>query len=347
MKIGIIGASGTLGRAAVASLLKSGAACSINALIRRPDRALDEIAGCSTIPGGIFDVPALERLVRDSDVVVNLAARNPEGQHKDLQSVADFLELNGLGAALVAEVTRREQKPLIHFSTVAVYESGAYEEARLLAEDEPLPAMSSAIDGYFTAAVSAYVDRAKRLCGGVAAAAEKPMPARFPGAAPVYGLSKLIGECCVRAISTDACCIRMCDVYGPGHESRGVVTDHLGALREQGRIAVDFDFRSTVSFIYIEDVIAFIALLASAMTGKRVATTLVNLAGQAIDEAGFAELLKTLVDPGEGDARIAVSAPVGTRYDRRYSTGVLQREFAEFSLTPLADGLRKTWSLSS
>ncbi|MEM8815566.1 MAG: NAD(P)-dependent oxidoreductase [Pseudomonadota bacterium] len=335
MKIGIIGASGTLGRVAVASLLKSGAARSITALIRRPDRKLEEIAGCSTIAGGLFDVPALQQLVRASDVVVNLAARNPEGQQKDLESAGDFLELNGLGAALVAEVTRRERKPLIHFSTVAVYESGAYEESRLLTEDEPLPAMGLAIESYFAAAVSVIVDQAERLRkDGDSTLAD------FPTEAPVYGLTKLIGESCVRAISETVCCIRMCDVYGPGHESRGVVTDHLEALRTDGRVNVDFDFRSTVSFIYIRDVIVLIALLASRMTGTHDTPKIVNLAGEAVSEAQFAELLRVAADTAD---RVGICHPAGARYDRRYSTEVLQRQFPELSFTPLSNGLRETW----
>jgi len=343
MKIGIVGASGTLGRVAVAALLESGIAASVNALIRRPDNGLDELAGCTTILGGVFDALALERLARESDVVVNLAARNPEGQETDLESVCSFLEINGLGAALVAEAARREHKPLVHFSTVAVYESAAYDEARFLQEDEPLPAMGEPIGEYFSAAVSRCVKQAKET-GEDVPEAPALQAADFPHEAPVYGLTKLIGEFAVRNISNYVCCIRMCDVYGPGHESRGVVTDHLDALQRHGRVDVDFDFRSTVSFIYIKDVVAFIGLAATRMNERREIPEVVNLAGEPVTEAAFAELLDTVTANGEAGGQVLLSTPPEIRYNRRYSTGVLREMFPELELTPLLDGVRETWS---
>jgi len=345
MKIGIIGASGTLGRVAVAVLLESGVARSVSALIRRPDPELDELAGCSTVLGGIFDASALELFVRECDVVVNLAARNPEGQEKDLESVEDFFALNGLGAAMVASVVQRMGKPLVHFSTAAVYEAGEYEEARFLEENEPLPAMGAEIDGYFDSAVAHCVEQAKRADGGDPLPPESTLT-EFPQRAPVYGLTKLIGEAAVLRISDYVCCIRMCDVYGPGHESRGVVTDHLGALRQQGRVDVDFDFRSTVSFIYINDVVTFIGLLATRMNGRREVPEVVNLAGGPVTESEFAGLLETVLDSGEDGKQVAMSKPLDVRYDRRYSTAVLQEAFPDLALTPLLDGVRETWSSS-
>ena len=135
MRYGIVGASGTLGRVVVRHLLKCNAGNSVNALVRRPDERLGGLARCHLATGGIFDAGGIDELARNSDVVVNLAAKNPGSPGEDDANFRDFYAINALGAGVVAAASRRWHRPLIHFSSVAVYETGESGEGVL---DDPL-----------------------------------------------------------------------------------------------------------------------------------------------------------------------------------------------------------------
>lgn len=346
MKIGIVGASGTLGRVTVASLLEQNPKALICALVRRPDAELSAMDRCHLLEGGIFDTSALDELARSSDVIVNLAARNPEGQERDLESLQEFLSANGLGAALVARAAAKYDTPLLHFSTVAVYETGAYRAGAYLEEHETLPAGDYAVVEYFKKAVkelTAKVPAEESDAGVMEAWLKFCSNESYPNQAPVYGLTKLIGEQSVLNLIDKVICVRMCDVFGPGHESRGVITDHLSALRLKNHVQVNFDFRKTVSYIYIQDVVDFIGMATSSLVGGVEIPKVLNLVGDAIDEDGFyVELVNLSAVVGAGFNVSAAAARADSR-DRRYSRERFRQSYPLVSETTLAKGLELTW----
>ncbi len=346
--IGIIGASGTLGRVAVKSLLEANDDLEIRALVRRDDEDLAAVERCSLDTGGIFDFDALNALCERCDVVVNLAARNPKGQAKDLEDLDSFLLTNSLGAPAVARAAARFGTPLIHFSTVAVYETGKYKEAEFLTEGEPLPAGDELVGSYFRESVD-FVDSLLRgdardvvgkwrvWCGS------HP----YPRQCSVYGLTKLIGEQAVLRLSDSVCCVRMSDAYGPGHESRGVITDHLAALKDDASINVNLDFRATASFICIDDIIRFISVLAAKMADGEPVPEVVNLVGPCLDENTLCDALKGLANEVALNRSFSTTGDRPGRFDRRYSTQVFSTSFPDCRVTPIDRGLMKTWTALS
>ena len=162
----------------------------------------------------------------------------------------------------------------------------------------------------------------------------------LPPSLPVYGLSKLLGEAFALRTAQRVCAVRMSDVYGPGHESRGVVTDHLQALAAGRPFTVDFGFRSSIYFVYIDDVSELIAEIVNRCPNPGDLPGVVNFVGERIDEAKFADVLRGT----GGDVGIAVrdpdERPAGV--DRRYARALFEHSFRDFDFTPFADGIRTT-----
>lgn len=344
MKYGIIGASGTLGQVTVRQLLAESSETAVNALVRRPDEGLDALERCSTYVGGIFDPEQLDRFIADSDLIVNLAARNPEGEALDRQNHRDFFLVNAAGAATVAAAAARQKKPLLHFSTVSVYETGAVEADHLFAEDDVLPNGDSSLRAWsaaLTAALASSVARDAEGAGELIEAMNDFLKVEpLPAAAPVYGLSKLVGETLALDIADAALAVRMCDVYGPGHESRGVVVDHLQALADGGPMTVDFGAREGVYFLYIDDVSRLIAAVAARHDEIGEMPRIVNFVGERVAEPEFAGFLREL--RGNVDIGLRDAAERSKAIDRRYGRAEFERTFGHFKFTSLADGLSKT-----
>lgn len=347
MRYGIVGASGTLGRVLVHHLLKSNAANSVNALVRRPDEQLQGLAGCRLTTGGLFDAGRVDELARNSDVIVNLAARNPGSPEEDAVGLHDFYAINALGAGIVAAAGHRWRKPLIHFSSVAVYETGQSGEGVFQKESDVLPTRGTAMRGFHDSMVG-YLESqlASNPAGkdiGSSVIQRFLENAAYPAGAPLYGLSKLVGETLAGRLTDQNCAIRMSDVYGPGHESRGVVTDHLNVLRDDDRVVVDFDFRSSACFVYIGDVCRLITDIAAKAARAERLPKIVNFCGPRLSEADFRQSLVDLAERHGLRKPVSLSHSDRPKVDRRYSGEVFGRDFASFAMTAFADGLEATW----
>ncbi len=347
MRYGIVGASGTLGRVVVRHLLNCNAGNSVNALVRRPDEQLEGLARCHLATGGIFDAGGVDELARNSDVVVNLAARNPGSPDEDDANLRDFYAINALGAGVVAAASRRWRRPLIHFSSVAVYETGESGEGGLETESAVLPGDDTGARDFHDSMVGYLESRLASNPGGENVGPEVIRDfleeTESPVGAPLYALSKLVGETLVARLADLYCAIRMSDVYGPGHESRGVVTDHLNALRDDARVVVDFDFRSSACFVYIDDVCRFIADAAAKTARAERMPNVVNFCGPRLDEAGFRQSLADLAERHGVPKAVTLPDRDGPKADRRYATEVFGRCFPSFVMTAFADGLEATW----
>ncbi|MEO0997159.1 MAG: NAD(P)-dependent oxidoreductase [Pseudomonadota bacterium] len=345
MRYGIAGASGTLGRVVVQRLLGADPDAEVVGLVRRPDAALAETDRCTLITGGVFDREAVREFVAGTDVVVNLAARNPVDPARDAAGAADFFAINALGAALLATACSTAARPLLHFSSVAVYEAGAAGGPEPAREDDPLPRLNAAADRFYADLIESTSEIAQhpRRASDLERFREAYDTAAFPDDAPFYALSKLMGESLTVALAPGASAIRMSDVYGPGHESRGVVTDHLAALAAQREVVVDFDFRATACFVYIDDVVRLTLNLAERLATGTALPQVVNFCGAPLDEAGFADELRQLALRLGLQREFRVAPAAGAKADRRYATALFEQLLPDFSATSFGDGLLATW----
>ena len=349
-RIGVIGAAGTVGRRIVKQLLAADASIHVVALLRRHDTELAGWDRCSVIAGGIFDPFALEQATKDSDLMINLAARNPAGDSADWEARNDFFRINGLGAGLVAAAAERHKRPLVHFSTVSVYETAAYSPAKPLTEKEAMPCRGEDEDEFFERALAYFsrlvmVESTRSTKDSLGADFRKFLAVhKCPDSVPVYGLSKLIGEALVLNTSRQVCCIRMSDVYGPGHESRGVVIDHLVCLAEHRTLSVDLGPRSGVYFIYIDDVARLLGrLVVQFQLGPHPPPRIMNFCGERIDNRSMRKHLIRLcaecgLHPETRIARRTVQA-----FDRYYAEDLFERRFPDFEKTPFTTGLRRAF----
>ena len=344
MKYGIVGASGTLGRVTARQLLQADENTHVNALIRRPDADLESLDGCVTYQGGIFDDDQLARFVDDSDVVVNLAAVNPAGDDEDRRIFRDFFLVNGVGAAAVAAACSRQRRPLLHFSSVAVYETNVGPADEVARESDPLPVGDAALCEYFERSLEAIAAQFESHNGPTTDALNPFVEEMsLPGVMPVYGATKLLGETLARRFAEKICVVRMSDVYGPGHESRGVVTDHLNALRSGGPVVVDFGFRSSACFVFIDDVSQLISAGVERLAGSGQVPEIVNFVGERQDEASFAQVLTSLRASKGQTITPQASTDSSVKADRRYDGTTLKRFFTDFKATPFGHGMRLTW----
>ena len=343
MKYGIIGATGTLGRVLVRTLTEDDNN-EIIALVRRANADLGPKTQECVAPNGAFDSEQLGQVVENADVVINLAARNPGGQDVDLRHLDEFLTANAHSPALVAAECAAKNKPLLQFSTVAVYETHAYKEGRELDENSTLPSLDEESTRYFEEAVA----RVRESVANRQSPAEslaRLSSLQYPQHASVYGLSKLIGERIVVQGPVRSCCVRLSDVFGPGHESRGVVIDHLRAAQGPSDTPdVDLGFRTTAYLIDIQDVMTATRALATKLHAGDPLPPIVNLVGHCLDEPKLAAALERACRARLPDGRsFAVRPPQEEKFDRRYASKVLGEVLPQFALTPFDASLRRTW----
>ena len=334
----------------VKQLLDADRSLRVSALLRRLDPDLARMRRCDVVEGGLFDPHALEQTLKNADLVVNLAALNPGGDDADWTAREDFFVLNGLGAGMVAAMAERHRLPLIHFSTVSVYETAAYVKGRSMAENDAMPCLGRETASFFDRTLAWLLDwiEANGPLG------ENNTPVRrfktyladqsYPQSTPIYGLSKLIGERLTLRLTRRACCIRMSDVYGPGHESRGVMVDHLNQMQTQNTLSVDLSPRAGVYFIFIDDVTRMVASLVHRLLSDRLAVPgLVNFCGFRIDNAAMRSHLLQLCRSRGINRAIDVATSAGREFDRRYSSDAFDRHFPEFEKTSFGIGLRSTF----
>ncbi len=336
--IGVTGATGCIGRMLVRHLLRI-PSVEVRALVRRP--GVRRQPGLSIRAGDLYARGALESLVAESDVVLHLAAQNPISAEEDRRQLATFLATNSFGTGAVAHLAREHDTPLIYTSSVAVYELGEGTSGPI-EEDESLPGRRDT-----TAWSERALESLEGIVGGWASGREKD-PLRAvnrilrdhppPPSESVYGLSKFLGEQWVTPMAKGLV-LRLSDVYGPGHEARGILQEYLRQVLQGKPVTVDFGPRARVSFIYLRDVL--LALLRSALLVKAPATPVINIANPtSVSQDQLRHVLLAL----DGRAPIAVQAPPASPLPG--STRPFATQHAERLLgvrwTSLADGMRET-----
>jgi nucleoside-diphosphate-sugar epimerase len=130
----LTGATGFAGRALVALLLKKGAR--VRALARRPANKISAATReLEWIEGDLTTIPALETLMRGTDVVVHLAGATKAPNR------ATFHEVNALGAATVVDLARAAAVGrFIHMSSLTAMRPHISAYAQSKADSEALAA---------------------------------------------------------------------------------------------------------------------------------------------------------------------------------------------------------------
>ena len=345
--LSIVGAAGSVGRPIIKYILDHDSSLRTFALLRRPDAELARLDRCEVVEGGIFDQRALERVVKDCDLVINLAARNPTSVDEDWASREDFFLLNGLGAGLVAEAAQRHQRPLIHFSTVSVYETAAYAAGHRMTESERMPCLGMEIADFYERTLRLLSERiaeqVSRFRTDLLADDFKQHLAQqsYPASTPIYGLSKLIGETLALQLCQSVCSVRMSDVYGPGHESRGLVIDHLNQLRFSNTATVDLSPRTGVYLVFVDDVARFLGLLVDRLlSNDATVPRILNFCGERIDRAAMRSHLQDICDTRRLSCNVDTVAPTMPQFDRCYSSEVVDRRFPAFDKTDFGSGIQ-------
>lgn len=128
MKIALTGATGNMGRATLAEILKISSVEQIKLLVLPKDKCIKSILKehkrfkhkIQVVYGNLADESACEQLVCGVDYVLNLAAVIPPHSDKHPEQA---VECNQLGVkALIGAIEKQENQPkLIHISTVALY----------------------------------------------------------------------------------------------------------------------------------------------------------------------------------------------------------------------------------
>lgn len=336
--IGVTGATGCIGRMLVRHLLR-GLSVEVRALVRRG--GIQHEPGVSILGGDLFAREPLESLVAGSDVVVHLAARNPTSPEKDRRHVAAFLATNSFGTGVVAHLAEAWGTPVVYTSSVAVYELGGG-NSDPFEEDVPLPARHGTAS-WFQAALGSLTDTIEAWGNGevedvhsevAGFLRETPMPE----SESIYGLSKLLGERWV-AERARGLVLRLSDVYGPGHESRGLLQEYLERVLHGKRVTVDFGPRARVSFVYLGDVLR--ALLRAVALVRRQGTHVINVAyPTSVTPDQLRDALLSL----DGSPPVAVRAPPRTHLPgsgRPFTTERAERLLG-MQWTGLREGIHRT-----
>ena len=348
MKIGIVGASGTLGRVFIRKLAAVKPKSEIFVLLRREDPEIERVANAFRTPGGVLDRTAIRSISEQSGVVVNLAAMNPNGQPKDLEQLDEFLLANSLGPSLVADECARANVPLVHLSSVAVYETHAYVAGQQLDESSVMPSLDDASVEYFDWLMKCLredldVTRSQDAAALSAQFLRRVHERPYPAATSVYGLTKLAGErAVVETPSIRTCCMRLSDVFGPGHEQRGVISDHLKAASTADTVAIDLGFRKTAYFISIDDALYLIWEFADRIQRSKL-PAIINTVGHCMDEAKLVAAFERLNYGSDRDVGFRVAATPEPKFDRQYGTDLLKQTLPDFNLGDFGRDLERTW----
>ncbi len=336
--IGVTGATGCIGGMLVRHLLRF-PSVEVRALVRRP--GVRREPGLSIRTGDLCTRGALESLVAESDVVLHLAAQNPISAAEDGRQLATFLATNSFGTGAVAFLADAYGKPLVYTSSVSVYElSGG--NSGPLTEDESLPgrpetnAWSQTILEGLNDLIETWGDEEVEDVEAAVTGLLRKTP--MPEKESAYGLTKLLGEHWVME-RANGLVLRLSDVYGPGHERRGLLQECLGRILQRGRVSLDFGRRARVSFVFLGDVLQ--ALLRAVALAKKQESHVLNVAHPvSVTPAQLRDALLTV----DGSLRVAVRAPPGTYLpgsDRSFATERAERLLG-MRWTSLRDGIRET-----
>lgn len=338
--LGVTGATGMIGDALV-RFLASKPSISILALVRRPSRFAG--GNVETILGDLFNRAALEQLISRSDVLIHLAARNPQTEERDRKDQLLFFETNSLGAMNIARLSAQHQKRLVHVSSVAVYElsrrtSGTFDE------QEQLPGRPETTE---------WVEKAQTFLAHLVAEWMKEGSTNVPsrelskfleGSFPpqnerIYSLSKFLGEPQIDLLQ-EGVVVRLSDVYGPGHKSRGIIQDCLSAFLGGKEVVIDFGLCGLVSFIHMRDVLQ---TLLTAVTTSSDIPHVINVASPtSVSETSLEDCLKDIGSEAGVSSAIRVRRTTPAQQFRTFDVKKMKQYLGFEKPLSLPEGVRRT-----
>ena len=344
LRVGLTGATGAIGQHFLEHLSKKGN-LEIVALVRR--RPSYESSNVRLILADILNIAALKTFVETSDVIVHLAARNPQTSAQDTEEMASFFAVNSLATAALAKLTQEYQKCLIHVSTVSVYELSRRKRGTF-SEEEPLPGREKTgawIDGIhrnFEGVVNAWVDgRLDNPLQDIEAILAATPP---PIDESVYALSKYLGETWVSELR-DSVILRLSNVYGSDDEnSSRVIPTAMKAIREGNIFLLDFGLSEKFSFLYIGDVAkAFESCMEKATSTL---PKIINVASPlSSDEIILVQHFRDISSEMGIPCTLKVQRTAKPQEFRIYSTELMEQCLGIKNPIPLLDGLKKMLSL--
>ncbi|MDX9956841.1 MAG: NAD(P)-dependent oxidoreductase [Spirochaetia bacterium] len=233
--VGVTGATGTVASEFIQMLLaRAQGVQRITASCRRLDspkaRTIGTLDRIALVEGGILDLPVLQKVISDSEVVYHLAAWLANTVMPE--TYEEIFAVNCLSTAVVGRLCQKQDKRLIFTSSHSVYFAGPYKG--LIAEDSY--EFRSDFTNWITAIKASYYDLADRIIAGetkLDSALEDITGMHRATPAPMdpliydrdeyhlYCLSKLLAESF--ALDHGGVVLRLSNVYGPGDESTQAV----------------------------------------------------------------------------------------------------------------------------
>lgn len=344
LRVGLTGATGAIGQHFLEHLSKKDNLEIVTLVRRRPSC---ENSNIRLIFADILDITALKTFVETSDVIVHLAAKNPQTSAQDTEEMASFFAVNSLATAALAKLTQEYQKCLIYVSTVSVYELSRRKRGTF-SEEEPLPGREKTgawiddIHRNFEGVVNVWIDGKldNPLRGIEAILAATPPPIDES----VYALSKYLGETWVSELRNSVI-LRLSNVYGSDDEdSSRVIPKAIKAMREGNIFLLDFGLAKNFSFVYIGDVAK---ALESCM--EKDASTLpkiINVASPlSSDEIILVQHFRDISSEMGIPCTLEVQRTAASQESRIYSTELMEQCLGIKNPVSLSDGLKKMFSL--
>jgi nucleoside-diphosphate-sugar epimerase len=322
----LTGATGAFGPTVCAAIKEKNANGHLRVLTRYPSS--DDSLNTEFVEGDIMNVDLLDKLCSGADLLLHMAGENPSADNNlDFANRKRFIATNILGSLAVARAAKRHSLPLIHVSTVAVYELCSRTQG-IFYEDETFDLLERED-------VHCFSERVRALRDGPELSSPillEELVELFPKNVSVYGLTKLLGE--PDLLKKSSAIIRPSDIYGPGQ--RGIINNVVHNIQKSGQATIDLFPRGCFSPIFAQDAAAFIThLVIDYQPG------IFNLCGpNTVTAAQLLEMLQQCTN----DIQHAIAVEPGPNVAYREYSRQKAEQTQCVSLTDLPTGLRKTFA---
>lgn len=355
--VGLTGATGTVASEFIQLLLaRVSGLQQITASCRRLEspkaHSISKSTKVTLVKGDILDLPVLQRIVSESEVVYHLAAWLANTVIPD--TYEEIFAINCLSTAVICRLCHKENKRLVFTSSHSVYFAGPYKG--LIAEDS-YEFRLDFVD-WIQAIKASYYDLADRIIAGekrldtaLADIAEMHYTCPAPMDPLIYDrdeyhlycLSKLLAESF--ALDHGGLVLRLSNVYGPGDESTqavGEACQRLLRAADGEELLVRQPFKKLVP-AYLSDINEALYRAASLELPKGISPVF-TMSSQS-NYMREDELLRS-VDQGlqrirgSGSRKIETLEPENGPPAFTYNLSKLQSYLLkDYTLTPFVDGL--------